>query len=545
MKKIKNILLLFFFGSFLLVSCDGLLSVDSQRYVFEDEYGMKSTNDSLYSMFGVFSQLEKLADEYVLLGELRGDLMNITEKSNPWLMEINNFDITSQNPYADKRQYYSVINNCNYIIKNVDTSTVKMKEKVMYKVYAAAKAIRAWTYLQLALNYKTVVYYTEPLLTLEDASRNYPVMELPQLADSLIADLEPYRDIAEPSFGSVYSARLSDSFFPIRFLLGDLYLWTGRYEQAATEYHDLMFNNRYLIVTNGFQSYFYLSNGTTGVYTGNSRLQWGQCFANSSSEIITNIAASNEFGNQFMLDSLVMDYQLTSSNFAINNWDAQRYVTSATLDTLCDLRKFESVMGNLKVYTNGASGLIPTLNTKNYLAKIMLMNLPSTTNKNKRVMPYRVALLYLRYAEAVNRLGKPNLAMAVLKNGLNPILYSQSLIPASEVPNPLPGFMNFSDVRFSNNVGVRARSLYRPDLDTRFVIPANLDSVAKIDYVEDLICNECALETAFEGNRFHDLMRIAIRRDSTDYLALKVAAKHPKNPGILTTLRDRNNWYLK
>lgn len=545
MKKIKNILLLFFFGSFMLVSCDGLLNVDSQRYVFEDEYGMKSTNDSLYSMFGVFSQLEKLADEYVLLGELRGDLMDVTENSNPWLKEINDFDITTKNPYADKRQYYAVINNCNYIIKNVDTSTVKQKEKVMYKVYAAAKAIRAWTYMQLALNYKTVVYYSEPLLTLEDASRTYPVLDFSQLADSLIADLEPYRDIAEPSFGSIYAARLSDSFFPIRFLLGDLYLWTGRYEQAATEYHDLMLNNRYLIVANGYQSYFYLSNGTTGVYTGSARLQWGQCFTNSSSEIITNIAATNEFGNQFMLDSLVMDYQLTSSKFAINNWNAQRYVTSATLDTLCDLRKIESVMGSIQISQYGISGYTPTLTSKNYLAKIMLMNMPSVVNKNKRVMPYRVALLYLRYAEAVNRLGKPNLAMAVLKNGLNSTIFNGVIVPTTEAKSPLPEYMNFSDLRFTLNVGIRARSLYRPELDDRFVIPATLDSLGKMDYVEDLICNECALETAFEGNRFHDLMRIAIRRDSTDYLALKVAAKHPKNPEILTTLRNRNNWYLK
>lgn len=543
MKKFSNILLLFLFGSFLLVSCDGLLKVDSERYVFDDEYGMKSTNDSLYSMFGVFSQMQKLADEYVLLGELRADLMDVTPHSNPWLNEINDFTISSNNPFADKKQYYAVINNCNYIIKNVDTSVVNQKEKVMYKVYAAAKAIRAWTYLQLALNYKTVVYYTDPLLTLADAEKSYPTFELNQLADSLIKDIEPYKDYAKPSFGSLYSARIADSFFPIRFLLGDLYLWTGRYEQAATEYRDLMFYGRYTIVTDRFQSYFYLSNGTSGVYTGGSKLQWGNCFASSSAEIITCIAASNEFGNEFMLDSLVWDYQLTTSKFALKNWDSQRYMTTATQDTLYDLRKLESVMSNMRILTNGFYGGEPSMTGKNYLAKLISMNMPGVVNK--RIMPYRVALLYLRYAEAVNRLGKPNLALAVLKNGLTPSLYGQFVVPASEIPSPLPKYMNFSDDRFLNNVGVRARSLYRPDLDNTFTIPTSLDSVGKINYVEDLICNECALETAFEGNRFHDLMRIAIRRDSTDYLAKKVAAKHPNNPSILGTLQNRNNWYLK
>jgi hypothetical protein len=39
--------------------------------------------------------------------------------------------------------------------------------------------------------------------------------------------------------------------------------------------------------------------------------------------------------------------------------------------------------------------------------------------KNRSTWIYRSALLYLRYAEAVNRAGKPSLAFAVLKYGLN------------------------------------------------------------------------------------------------------------------------------
>jgi len=539
MKKISKILLPLLFASFTLISCDGLLSVDSNRYVFEDQYGMKSTNDSLYSMFGVFSQLEKLADEYVLLGELRADLMDVTTTSNPYLNEINDFAITSGNPYANKKQYYSVINNCNYIIRNIDTTTVNKNERVMCKVYAATKAIRAWTYMQLALNYKTVIYYSEPLLTLADAEKSYPVLDFNQLADSLIRDIEPFKDsqiYPKPSFGNVYSARLSDSFFPIRFLLGDLYLWTGRYEQAATEYEKLMFENRY-VITKDYTSDLII---TGGVFSGAwNRLLWDDCFTTGSSEIITNIAASNEFGNEFMIDSLSIDHQLTSSRFAITNWDSQRYMGSATLDSMCDLRKHGSVVSNLAFFSGGTINSFSTIYTKNYLFKFVQMN--SRRLVNKRVMPYRVALLYLRYAEAVNRIGKPHLALAVLKNGLNPTIFGSNILPASEMPDSL-----FKDVRFVNNIGIRSRGLGRADLDAMFTIPEALDSVAKIDYMEDLIVNECALETAFEGNRFHDLMRIAIRRDSTDYLALKVAAKHPNNRDeILGKLRIRDNWYLK
>ena len=173
-------------------------------------------------------------------------------------------------------------------------------------------------------------------------------------------------------------------------------------------------------------------------------------------------------------------------------------------------------------------------------------------------MPYRVPLLYLRYAEAVNRLGKPNLAMVVLKYGLNNSNI-QRYVPASEKVS-LPNYMNFPDALFDysvknadgtttryTNVGIHMRGCGTTNEDNTFyIIPKqavltalNTDSVT---YVENLIVQESALETAFLGNRFQDLMRIAIRRDDNAYLANIVSAK---NSAIKGKLMDRANWYLK
>jgi starch-binding outer membrane protein, SusD/RagB family len=540
MKRISHILIFSLFVSMIMTSCDGLLGVDSDRYVFSDEYQMKSTNDTLYSMFGVFSQMEKIADSYILLGELRGDLMDVTENSSLALKEINNFAISSDNKYANNvRDYYSVINNCNYIIEKIDTSHVKGGVKVNYKTFAAAKAIRAWAYIQVALNYGTAVYYEKPLLNLEDAEANYPVCTMDELAPLLIADLEPWKDIAKPYFGNLYSHYSANSYFPIRFILGDLYLWTGQYDKAATEYHDLMFKEDYTVMSY-YKSYRMVTNDA---FTGTWVINWENLFESGSAEYITCIAASNEFGQVFDLDSLTWNYEITGSDVALNNWQSQMYYYSNALDTLGDLRIMGSLLGNVKKSTYGYTGYLPTKDTKNYIYKFMLMN-PSSV-KNRQIMPYRVALLYLRYAEAVNRLGKPNLAMAVLKNGLNKInMANRKIIPLSEIPDPLPDYMNFSDIQFDYNVGIRSRGLGNTDKDTtNFIIPANVDTMT---YVEDLIINEAALETAFEGNRFHDLMRIAIRRNDNAYLAKKVAAKHKTNKdAIQNKLMNRSNWYLK
>ena len=168
---------------------------------------------------------------------------------------------------------------------------------------------------------------------------------------------------------------------------------------------------------------------------------------------------------------------------------------------------------------------------------------------NQNISIYRSSLLYLRYAEAVNRLNKPNLAFAVLKHGLNSgTIFNNDIVPAAERGTAaLPAYMSFSDIRFANNAGIRMRGLGNMDQDTTFFVmqpqPSMADSVL---YVEDLIQKELALETAFEGNRFHDLMRLAIRRNNSAYLADIIAPKHgAKASAMHSKLLDRTNWYIR
>ena len=77
-------------------------------------------------------------------------------------------------------------------------------------------------------------------------------------------------------------------------------------------------------------------------------------------------------------------------------------------------------------------------------------------------------------------------------------------------------------------------------------LPSEEDSIL---YVEDLICNEMALEGSFNftGQRFADLQRIALRRDDNSFLARKVAGRNGEDnfdTELYNRLLDRNNWYL-
>lgn len=523
-------------------ACDSLLDAKSERNVFPEDHIINTTNNALYGTTGLFYELNKLADRYVLLGELRADLLSTTDNTRQDLLELSNFTYSADHPLFDTKDYYSVINNCNYIITTIDTSLIQSAEKILYREFAAAKAIRAWTYMQLALNFGTAKYYEEPILTLTHAKKDYPEYDIYELADLLIQDLSSWVDIELPeniSMGEdVNSVEL---FFPVRFVLGELYLWKGEYENAARTFYDLIYENEYLI-TQSDQSRWYVENNA---FLNSIVINWWSMFDFSELEVITMLAGSVEFGEGSLIDSLVNNYELMPSAPAVNNWESQTYHHNATLTKEGDLRGKYGSYEDYSDYTfsDGAS--------HDELQIIKFLNL--TTENSKAVLIYRVGLLYLRYAEAVNRAGKPNLAYATIKHGLSrSTMRIDTIVPPSEKyismnedsTYNLYDYVNFHDVIFDENIGVHERGCGQSHYSLQMAIPDLPSLEDSIEWVEDAIVLELALETAFEGNRFHDLMRIADRRNDPSYLATKVAAKHDDPATIQTFLEDRNNWYL-
>lgn len=544
MKKICHIIIGLLISSTFLVGCADLLDVDSNRLATQDEYG-HSGNDSLYSTFGVLSQLQKLADSYVLLGELRGDLLDVTSISDLSLKEISNFNASTSNPYANISDYYAVINNCNYILHNLDSAAVEKGQKLRLREYAAIKSIRAWTYMQIALNFKTAKYYVDPILTIADSKKTFPEYGIEELADILIADLAPLKDVQFPNIGMIGSYNTAFSYFPIRFLMGDLYLWKGDYENAAKEYYTLMFKNRYVVHRGYTSSWLSVNN----IITSNATISWPVIFDINSGEVISTITCPTQYGQRFDLDSLNMQHKIVPSTVALQNWADQTYFLNEASNSQGDLRKYGSIWWGSSVNSNTTkvnSFSSSDDDANSYFIFKYLMY-------NQNVVVYRTALLYLRYAEAMNRLNKPNIAFAILKYGLNgTTMYNAKIIPPAEKDSVTATFMNFGDARFTPNVGIRMRGLGNADKDTTFYSLRKQDNMKdSVLYVENLIQKELALETAFEGNRFHDLMRIALRRikngeGDESYLANPISAKHTGNEAaIKEKLMHIDNWYIK
>ena len=153
-------------------------------------------------------------------------------------MTSRNLDDNEYNKISD---YYAVIQNCNFYLESANLNLKKHGEVVFAKEYSVIKSYRAWAYLQLALNYGSVPFFTKPILTEKDADVNaYPKYNVKQIAEYFIDDIKENVDVEYPSYGNMNGMSSRDFYINVRILLGDLCLWAERYKEAAQYYHDYL-----------------------------------------------------------------------------------------------------------------------------------------------------------------------------------------------------------------------------------------------------------------------------------------------------------------
>ncbi|WP_455587769.1 RagB/SusD family nutrient uptake outer membrane protein [Bacteroides sp.] len=562
--KYAGILLTFATTLLFLGGCEDMLETDSSRVAFEDDNQLGSPNDSIYSVMGILSQLQKVGERYVVLGELRGDLMTVSDEAPFSLKEINNFDVTSENTYLNKRDYYTIINNCNYAIARMDTAITIRNEKVMLPEFAAIKTIRAWTYFQLAQAFGSVNYITEPILDYEAALKQYPVIGMDDLVSTLIADLLPYINVRSLNYGFIDEQSSALFFIPVPMLLGDLYLYQNQYAKAADMYHKLMVDRSYSIT----ETYANFWNSLT-----REEATYGH-LSSYSSEVITKIAYSS-VPKDYHADLVNMSYNDAATLLPTIDFVDEMALKTHFFATKLNgdiLARFEGdLRGTIRFpLTNREEGdAFETVNirgvgTTTLITKFLYGAKPESTipvKENNNLLAtayiqtgiplYRHPHLYLRFAEAVNRAGKPTLAFAVLKYGLTEETIND---PAMVNPAELTGesYLDFSFT--TTNVGTACRGLglgvskdvsdyVIPDFSSVSSETAHQDS---IDWVEEKILEEMAAETSYEGNRFFDLLRISRHRaDHPAFMAEKVAAKFDDPKAMKNKLMDLNVWFLK
>ena len=616
-KNIKNTRILFLILCVIgTSSCSDMFETESKSVVFD--HTLSTANDSLYSALGILGQMQKLSERYVLMGELRGDLMSATEDAVEAIQEVANFNVSPSNTYCDVTDYYSVINNCNYAITYMDTSLVNFDTKEMLPEFAAIKTMRAWTYWQLALLRGDVQWMTEPITDLGQSNAEYPVKTIDELAEMLIEDLVPYIGIRELDYGFIGDYSSQKYFIPLDLLLGDLYLYLNRYDEAAQAYYRYIYNHN-VTVTWSYVTRF-TSEGNFSSSTFISSYSGEMLCGLPSHEDPTGYhpelirLAFNFKPSVVPAASFVDSMALKPSFYRLN--DGQQ-----GLEAVCvgDQRGQGLTNGggstpvSYGVYAEG-------YDTKTLIAKYMncakshsgsdpqneYVNGLTYTN----IVPlYRNSMVYLRLAEALNRSGRPSLALAVMRYGLRRDVVSGTNMKVNEWELNA-SYTNFTEDRFNDNRGTMGRGrgfavdanaeevnrwIGIPDFTRETVTVQDKDDDGNplfeevqatdddgnllwedeaqtipvmeqkpvmitvgvhteesmndsILFVEDLLVDEMAAETAFEGNRFFDLLRVARHRNEFPaYMAERVSRRFGKEgqASKKAELLNPDKWFLK
>ena len=579
-----------------MASCSDFFDQQSDHVIFTEEDHLNNATDTIYSVIGVLNKLQAIADRTILLGEVRGDLVDITNVANSDLRDMANFNIGDDNRYNQPRDYYAVINNCNYFIAKVDTGMKNNRnEYIFMREYAAIKAIRAWTYLQLVLNYGSVPFVTEPILSKLDAEQNYPRYDLQAVCDYFIKDLAPLTDRwgnEYPGYGTIRGNNSRLFYFPLNIVLGDLNLWlasvTGSrayYREAAERYY------KYINERNGDNSAYPIGVNLLTWQPGTST--WNRIFSISSgdlssenyaanSEIITVIAGDSipAEGNYSQLRNLFYsnmdnDYRVSivpSTNmFELSESQVHCCVgTGGTTVYYAPVGISDHRTGDLRLYDWYTEG-----ETTDRLSgeRIQTSYISKYTSQNVHI--YRRAMVYLRLAEALNGAGFPRAAFSMLSTGLNNQVMAQAVYPyCSESDSIWISRLNFPEDRYGiytieelagqnqtenhNTAGIHTRGSGWTPMNEYYQLPD--DSLMTEDqkkpiqtaFVDSLLLNECGLELAFEGTRFYDIMRFAFRQSSPGaFLSRQVYSRRGKENSeavrseIKKDLSDPRNWYLQ
>ena len=594
----------FILHSSFFISCSDFLYDDSDQVAYADRNLLTEDADTLWAVAGIMNKMQVIADRTILLGEVRGDLVSLTNDASADLRALANFETTvpessalGSNKYNRPSDYYAIINNCNYYLANADTTLRNSRnERVFLKEYAAVKAFRAWTYLQLVLNYGSVPLVTKPILSLDDAGRYMGVSpeyiaseklglpegtfaEISTICKFFIDDLLPFADVETPGYGAIRSTDSKLFYYPIKVLLGDLYLWSGQYREAAQCYY------RYISTRNGTNSAYPISTNSVRFVGNDSRWMntrdsWSPMFAQESN------SSNGELIMMIPGDSIPSEGNYSELRDLFNTSESNDYTCSIVpSQALIDLSAAQKYCH----YTSGGEYVYAPDGLDNYRTGDLRLSAVYTNLENlgglgvsvngKRVTNYSViskyqtrnvhilrrAMVWLRLAEALNRAGFPRFAFQILKTGVNNNVIANEVLPYYPADSAFIASFYFPNTSYlpettarlatENTMGIHSRGSGYTAANAAYAFledstitdtPQTSVLDAQIDYVENLITDEEALEFAFEGHRFYDLMRIALRRNDPSYLASRVARRSGTlNPALNATLSDTRNWYLR
>ena len=447
-------------------------------------------------------------------------------------------------------------------------------------------------------------FYTHPLTDISsvEGAANLEKKDLNGIVAALAPDLEQYVNLPVPSWkefdlgmsdaGEQKKVTTSQMMIPVRLILADLYLESGNYAKAAEHYFNYLKQNKerlrsYLADWANYPTY---SDLPTSMRNGQSWFvsngDWSTTYSQDAETITFVAMATNKLrGEITALPGLFgYNYYTAADGYRYNVEPA--LVASDSYLALSNSQDFYYRVGSGKnaVYAYASVGDMRYHSSYNRVRSDKKTDLVNIIMKyeNANIPLYRTSGVYLKLAEAINRMGHPDVAFALLKDGWNHKLEQDTTYMTQEgiefLKTTVPFLTAENRVVFNDEDESREYSIgsqplhargagmtqgnqslykYRTEIDKKlaelgksYPENANASDSLKIeqDAVEDLLCDEMALELAFEGSRFCDLCRIARHKNNdnpwgSNYGSLWLRDKLKFKNSVLD-LSDPNNWFM-
>lgn len=264
-------------------SCEKFFDPDQELVVKSQDF-FKDWSEYRAAEMGLYSLQQKLVDQIVILGELRGDLLEVTRNAERDLIEIQNFDFSPGNKYTSPINFYRLISASNRLIKNLETTHPEVlnrsAEITAYdRLYGEALCMRAWAYFNAVRIYGKVPYIgtvSDSRQDIEDYINDdrmivVPVdikyspdgyyndttyndtiflenswLDLPAVVDTFTNQLKK----KVKAVGVIHNMDNADltwdvtiwNYYAMQSLLGQMYLYDGNYVEAINQFKPIMYN---------------------------------------------------------------------------------------------------------------------------------------------------------------------------------------------------------------------------------------------------------------------------------------------------------------
>ncbi|MDA3821275.1 MAG: RagB/SusD family nutrient uptake outer membrane protein [Bacteroidales bacterium] len=284
MRKLKVYISFFLLGGIIVLSsCEKFFNPELGIVIDESDY-FQDWEELSSAELGLYALQQKLVEQIVVLGELRADLLEVTDQADRDLIEINNFEVSSTNTYASPVNFYKLIGACNKLLTKIESEHPTVLDPEIEitnydRLYGEVLCMRAWAYFNAARIYGKIPYihpslqeiseitdyvnssgtYIDSLFVIygKDGFHNDTISDTTIILDRKIISLDAVIDTFTneletdiKAVGVVHNSEFSDVSWDVTIwnnyakhaLLGQMYLYDQDYENAIRHFNPLIYN---------------------------------------------------------------------------------------------------------------------------------------------------------------------------------------------------------------------------------------------------------------------------------------------------------------